>query len=198
MSVPIVSVQEPASEETPALGRPPLVELLPTGGLRLLTALGMLAAVVGSFAKFGLTGHAVLGAVFAPTLILLAVIDAKHRLLLNVIVGPAILAVGVIVAASAPDSFLGHLAVAAAAGGFFFAFSAFFPGALGMGDTKLVFLLGLALGSKTIGAMFVAFVAVLFAALYVIAKRGPAARKETIPFGPFLALGGLVAFFLGN
>jgi prepilin signal peptidase PulO-like enzyme (type II secretory pathway) len=113
------------------------------------------------------------------------------------IIGPASLAVGVIVAASEPHSFLGHLAVAAAAGGFFFAFAAFFPGALGLGDAKLVFLLGIALGARTLGAMFVAFLAVLVAALYVIAKRGPAARKETIPFGPFIALGGLVAFFLG-
>jgi prepilin signal peptidase PulO-like enzyme (type II secretory pathway) len=156
----------------------------------------MLASVAASFAKFGFTGHALLGAVLAPTLILLAVIDAKHRLLPNAIVLPATLAVGIIVAASAPGSFPGHLAVAAAASGFFFACAAFFPGSLGMGDAKLVFLLGLALGGKTLGAILIAFAALLVAALYVIAKRGPAARKETIPFGPFLALGGLVAFFL--
>jgi leader peptidase (prepilin peptidase)/N-methyltransferase len=117
-------------------------------------------------------------------------------LLPNKIVLPATLAVGIIVAASDPGSFLGHLAVAAAAGGFFFAFAAFFRGSFGMGDAKLVFLLGLALGGKTLGAIFIAFAALLVAALYVIVKRGPAARKQTIPFGPFLAIGGLVAFFL--
>jgi prepilin signal peptidase PulO-like enzyme (type II secretory pathway) len=154
----------------------------------------MLATVVGSFIHFGLTAHALVGAVFTPTLVLLTAIDMKHRLLPNAIVLPATLAVGVILVASDPRTFLAHLA--AAAGGFFFAFAAFFPGALGMGDAKLVFLLGLALGGRTLGAMFIAFAAVLVAALYVIAKRGPAARKETIPFGPFLALGGLVAFFL--
>jgi prepilin signal peptidase PulO-like enzyme (type II secretory pathway) len=156
----------------------------------------MLAAVVGSFIHFGLTAHALVGAVFTPTLVLLTAIDVKHRLLPNAIVGPATLAVGVILVASDPRTFLAHLAVAAAAGGFFFAFAAFFPGALGMGDAKLVFLLGLALGGRTLGAIVIAFATVLVAALYVIAKRGAAARKETIPFGPFLALGGLVAFFL--
>ena len=65
-----------------------------------------------------------------------------------------------------------------------------------MGDAKLVFLLGLALGSKAFGALILAFVGLLVAALYIVAKRGVAARKETIPFGPFLAFGGLVAFFL--
>jgi prepilin signal peptidase PulO-like enzyme (type II secretory pathway) len=211
MSVPTLAAHEPADEssfdessldkpdldKSKPVDRRPLRELLPTGSLRVLVAAAMLAAAVASFAKFGLTGQALLGAVFAPVLVLLAAIDARHRLLPNVIVYPTILAVGVIVAATAPGSFLGHLAVAAAAGGFFFAFSAFFPGAMGMGDAKLVFLLGLALGSKTLGALFIAFLALLVAALYLIAKRGPAARKETIPFGPFLALGALVAFFLG-
>jgi prepilin signal peptidase PulO-like enzyme (type II secretory pathway) len=198
MSLPTVSVQDPVpASEAPATERRPLPELLPVGTLRVFTATGMLTSVVASFVHFGLTGYALVGAVFAPTLVLLAVIDAKHRLLPNTIVLPAIVAVGVIVAASAPGTFLGHLAVAAAAGGFFFAFAAFFPGALGMGDAKLVFLLGLALGGKTLGAIFIAFAALLVAAVYVIFKRGAAARKETIPFGPFLALGGLAAFFLG-
>jgi prepilin signal peptidase PulO-like enzyme (type II secretory pathway) len=193
-----VQVQEPVSEPQAAeRQRPPLLELLPTGRLRVLVAAGMFAAVVASFAEFGLSGHALVGAVLTPVLVLLGTIDARHRLLPNTIVAPAILAVGVIVAASMPSSFLGHLAVAAAAGGFFLAFSAFFPGALGMGDAKLVFLLGIALGSKALGSILIAFAALLVAALYMIAKRGAAARKETIPFGPFLALGALVVFFGG-
>jgi prepilin signal peptidase PulO-like enzyme (type II secretory pathway) len=32
--------------------------------------------------------------------------------------------------------------------------------------------------------------------LYVLATRGLSARKDSIPFGPFLALGGILAFFL--
>jgi prepilin signal peptidase PulO-like enzyme (type II secretory pathway) len=196
MTMPALSADKPA-EAKPAVERRPLRELLPTEGLAVLVGAAMVAAVVASFLHFGLSSRAAVGAVFAPTLVLLAAIDAKHRVLPNIIVGPAILAVGVIVAATAPSSFLGHLAIAAVAGGFFFAFSAFFPGALGMGDAKLVFLLGLALGAKTLPALILAFLALLVAALYLIARHGPAARKQTIPFGPFLALGGLVAFFLG-
>jgi prepilin signal peptidase PulO-like enzyme (type II secretory pathway) len=204
MSVPHLHVQQPDTEETQEPGaedakpeRAPLRELLPTGAWAWIVGGAMVASIVASFAIFGFSGRALLGAVFAPTLVLLTAIDARHRLLPNEIVVAAIVAVGVILAASDPGSFLSHLAVAAAAGGFFFAFSAFFPGALGMGDAKLVFLIGLALGGQTLGAIFVAFAGLLVAALVVIAKRGPAARKETIPFGPFLALGGLVAFFLG-
>jgi leader peptidase (prepilin peptidase)/N-methyltransferase len=65
-----------------------------------------------------------------------------------------------------------------------------------MGDAKLGFLLGLALGKQTFGAALIAFAGLLVAALYVLATRGVSARKDAIPFGPFLALGGVVAFLL--
>jgi prepilin signal peptidase PulO-like enzyme (type II secretory pathway) len=162
---------------------------------RVIVAIAMVAAVVASFADFGLHGRALLGAVFCPALVLLAAIDAKHRLLPNTIIAPASLAVGVIVAASAPGSFLTHLAAAGALGGFFLLFG--IVGGIGIGDAKLGFLLGLALGSKTLAAALLASAGLLVAALYVLATRGLAARKDAIPFGPFLVLGGLVAFFLG-
>jgi prepilin signal peptidase PulO-like enzyme (type II secretory pathway) len=187
---------EPVSE-SPAFERRPLSELLPTGRLRVLVAVATLATVVASFIHFGFTGHALLGAVFCPALVLLAAIDVKHRVLPNAIILPASLAVGLIVAASAPGDFLAHLAAGAALGGFFFAFAAFFPGSLGMGDAKLGFLLGLALGSKTLGATLIAFASLLIGALYVLATRGVSARKDAMPFGPFLALGGILAYFLG-
>ena len=45
--------------------------------------------------------------------------------------------------------------------------------------------------------MLIAFASVLVAALYVLTTRGMSARKDAIPFGPFLALGGILAYFLG-
>jgi leader peptidase (prepilin peptidase) / N-methyltransferase len=203
MSVPTIPMPDPVAEPQPApeaAAKPeprPLADLLPTGKLRVVVAAASVALVVASFAAFGLSGKALLGAVFCPTLILLAAIDAKHRLLPNAIILPASLAVGLIVAASTPGDFLWHLAAGAALGGFFFAFGAIFPGSLGMGDAKLGFLLGLALGAQTFGAAIIAFAGLLVAALYVLARRGVSARKDAIPFGPFLALGGILAYFLG-
>lgn len=198
MSVPTVPMTEPPTESTAAeRPRPALMELMPTGVALGLVVAASVAMVVASFVKFGLHGQALVGAVFCPTLVLLAAIDIDHRLLPNTVVLPACLAVGVIVAASAPGDFLAHLLAGLALGGFFFAFAAIFPGSLGMGDAKLGFLLGLALGSKTLGATMIAFAGLLVAALYVLARRGASARKDAIPFGPFLALGGIVAFFLG-
>jgi leader peptidase (prepilin peptidase) / N-methyltransferase len=202
MSVPTIPVSEPTAQPEPvsepaAVPRRPLSELLPTGGTRVLVAAAAAALVVGSFAKYGLHGQALLGAVFCPALVLLAAIDLKHKLLPNAIVLPTTLAIGLIVAVSTPGDFLGHLAAGAALGGLFFAIAAFFPGSLGMGDAKLGFMLGLALGSKTLGATLIAFAALLVAALFILGTRGVSARKDAIPFGPFLALGGILAFFLG-
>jgi len=203
MSTPTISMPDPAAEPEAASDTPPakagwdrLRELLPTGTLRALVVASSVVAVVASFSTFGFSGEALLGAVFCPTLILLAAIDAKHRLLPNAIIFPASLAVGLIVAASAPGDFLSHLAAGAALGGFFFLFGTIFAGSLGMGDAKLGFLIGLALGSKTLGATLVAFAGLLVAALYVLGTRGTSARKDAIPFGPFLALGGILAYFL--
>jgi prepilin signal peptidase PulO-like enzyme (type II secretory pathway) len=190
--------QPTADAEQPEAERPPLASLLPTGNARVLVAIASVALVVASFVGFGLHGRALVGAVLCPALVLLAAIDLEHRLLPNMIILPASLAIGLIVAASTPGDFLAHLEAGLALGGFFFIFGTVFAGSFGMGDAKLGFLLGLALGAKTLGATLIAFAALFVAALYVIASRGTSARKDAIPFGPFLALGGILGFFLGG
>lgn len=196
--VPEPIAQSDAAPEVPAKAEPrALRDLLPTGTPLILVTATAFVLFVACFIEFGLHGRAIVGAVLCPALVLLAAIDAKHKVLPNAIILPAALAIGLIVAASAPGSFLSHLAYGAGLGGFFFLFGLIFSGSLGMGDAKLGFLLGLALGSKTIGAALLAFAGLLVAALYVLATRGISARKDAIPFGPFLALGGIVAFFLG-
>jgi prepilin signal peptidase PulO-like enzyme (type II secretory pathway) len=202
MSVPTIPVPEPLAELEPASeasaqpGPRSVIELLPSGNLRVVFVVAAGGLFVASFVSFGLSGKAILGAVLCPTLVALAAIDAKHKILPNAIIFPATLALGLIVAAYAPGSFLSHLAAGAALGGFFFLFGTIFAGSLGMGDAKLGFLLGLALGSRTFGAALIAFAGLLVAALYILATRGVSARKDAIPFGPFLALGGILAFFL--
>ncbi len=195
MATPQARGQEPSSEPS-AVPRPPLSALLPTEGLRVLVLAAGLGTLAGSFVDFGLDTRAFIGAVLCPVLVLLAAIDIQHRLLPNTIVLPTTLVVAVILAIGAPSEFPLHLAAAAALGGFFFAFAAFFPGSMGMGDAKLGFLLGLALGSRTFAAAIYAIAGLLVAAIYILAKRGSSARKDVIPFGPFLAVGGIIAFFL--
>jgi len=193
-----VATQRPAAERPGADERRsrPLGELLPRGRRALVVTAASAALVAAGFARYGWSGWALVGLVFCPVLVLLASIDLEHRILPNRLVLPAAAVVTAIVGISQPDNFVTHLVAGVALGALFFAIGAIFPGSIGMGDAKLGLLLGLALGTKTFAAVEIALLAVVVVALYLIFTRGMSARKQTIPFGPFLALGGIIGFFL--
>jgi leader peptidase (prepilin peptidase)/N-methyltransferase len=69
---------------------------------------------------------------------------------------------------------------------------------MGMGDVKLAFLLGAALGRIVGVAMMLGMLAALVPSAALLARHGAKARKMGLPFGPFLALGGVVALFWGH
>ena len=73
-----------------------------------------------------------------------------------------------------------------------------YPRGLGMGDVKLSAFLGAGLGINVIVAMFVGFFVAFVPAAMLFVRHGREARKESIPLGPFLALGGVVALFWGD
>src|SRR5213080_2667503 len=80
-----------------------LSDLLPTGRARVAVALGGAGLLLASFAVFGASSRALVGAVLCPVLVLLAAIDARHRLLPNAIVFPSVLALGLVLAATDAD-----------------------------------------------------------------------------------------------
>ena len=63
--------------------------------------------------------------------------------------------------------------------------------------TELAFLLGAGLGKDVVLALIVGLLAAFVVAVFVIITRGYHARKDTIPFGPLLALGAIVALLAG-
>jgi leader peptidase (prepilin peptidase)/N-methyltransferase len=69
---------------------------------------------------------------------------------------------------------------------------------MGLGDVKLAATMGLFLGRAVGPAILVALLAGSLVGVAMIARHGAAARKRAIPFGPFLALGGLVGLFAGD
>jgi leader peptidase (prepilin peptidase)/N-methyltransferase len=87
----------------------------------------------------------------------------------------------------------------AAAGGFFLLAALAYPRGMGMGDVKLAGVLGLYLGRAVAPALFVALIAGVLVGALVIARKGATeGRRTAVPFGPFLALGGVVALFAGD
>jgi leader peptidase (prepilin peptidase)/N-methyltransferase len=134
---------------------------------------------------------------FAAMLIAVAGIDLDHRIIPNKVTVPAAVFAIVSAAALRPDA-LPELAIAGA--GAFVAFllcALAYPAGMGMGDVKLAGVLGLFLGTAVIPALFVAFLSGTIVGIAVIARHGSAGRKKGVPFGPFLALGGLVGLVAG-
>jgi leader peptidase (prepilin peptidase)/N-methyltransferase len=67
-----------------------------------------------------------------------------------------------------------------------------------MGDVKLAFLMGAALGRDVMVALMLGMVAALLPSIVLLVRHGAKARKMGIPFGPFLAVGSVVALFWGH
>jgi leader peptidase (prepilin peptidase)/N-methyltransferase len=68
-----------------------------------------------------------------------------------------------------------------------------------MGDVKLAGMMGLFLGGAVAAGILVALLTGVLVGAVVIARKGAReGRKTAVPFGPFLALGALVAVFAGQ
>ena len=73
------------------------------------------------------------------------------------------------------------------------------PKGMGMGDAKLVGVLGLYLGAAVAPAFFIALIVGMVGGVAIMIRKGAqAGRKTRVPFGPFLALGGVVGVLAGN
>jgi leader peptidase (prepilin peptidase)/N-methyltransferase len=128
-----------------------------------------------------------------------ALIDAEHHVIPNRIIAPAALLALALGIALDPSGEPSRLIAAAVAGGAFLAVALLVPRGMGMGDVKFVGLLGLLLGSAVAPALLIALLGGALVGGVVAARRGPDDRRGTgIPFGPFLALGGVAAVFWGQ
>lgn len=145
-------------------------------------------------------------AVFVASMLLLSVADLDTKLIPNRILGPATLVGAVLLvggwifdmdAGSLLRALLGALA-------YFFVMyllAVIARGALGFGDVKLAFLIGGFAGFISWGSVLVAGIGgfliggIVSVALLVSGKFG---RKDSIPFGPFMAIGGVIAVVWGT
>jgi leader peptidase (prepilin peptidase)/N-methyltransferase len=160
--------------------------------VELVTAL----LVAGCVLAFGLTADTVVAAGFCCVLVAVSAIDLEHRIIPNRIVVPAAAVALVVQTALHPSP--EWVVAALAASGFLFAAALAYPAGMGMGDVKLTLLMGAVLGKTVSVALMVGMLSALVPSFFLLARHGRAARKMGIPFGPFLALGSVVALFWGD
>ena len=139
-----------------------------------------------------------LGLIFCATLVTVTLADLDRRVIPNTILLAAAAACLAIALATDPAGVPERLYAAAGAGGFLLLAALAYPGGMGMGDVKLAAVMGLYLGSAVVPAMLVAVIAGTLVGLAIIVRHGTGERKRAIPFGPFLALGGVVGLLAGD
>jgi prepilin signal peptidase PulO-like enzyme (type II secretory pathway) len=161
--------------------------------LPIATAVGVLA-----FLRFQSSAEAVISGVTAAVLVLLAGIDIEWRLIPNRLVVPAWGAVLVAQLAFYPQHAVEWLVCSAGAALIFLIPHMIRSAWMGMGDVKLMLLVGAALGWNAAGAILLSFICVFPVALVMVIRGGAAARKSTLPFGPFLAAGALIMLFTSH
>jgi leader peptidase (prepilin peptidase) / N-methyltransferase len=154
---------------------------------------------VGVVLSHSSAGAITLGLLTVLVLVPVALIDLDHHVIPNRITAPAAILALVLGTALDPSGEPARLIAGAAAGGFFLLAAVISPRGMGMGDVKLAGLLGLLLGAEVAPALLIALVAGVVAGAVVMIRRAPGERRHTgVPFGPFLALGGLSAIYAGH
>ena len=152
--------------------------------------------IAGCVFAFGLTLEAAIAAFFCAVLVAISEIDLEHRIIPNRIVLPATAVV--LVANTLRDPSPKWLLAGLGASGFLLAAALVYPAGMGMGDVKLALLMGVALGPSVAVALMAGMLASMVPSLVLFARHGMKARKMGIPFGPFLAIGSVVALFWGQ
>ena len=165
------------------------------------------AAVFGALAaRFGADAALPAFLVLAAGLVAISVIDLRHFLVPNHVLYPTLFAMAALLAvAAAVDGRGGDLGRAALGGALGFAGMFLVhlasPASLGFGDVRLSGLLGAALGwlslSRVLLGLFLGFLGAALVGVVLIAA-GRRSGKDSLPFGPFLVTGALVAIVAGG
>ena len=161
------------------------------------------AAFLSAYTVFGPTARFVVAAALLAALIAITAIDLQLQIIPNAITLPGIVAGVLTNLGTGAVSWLEAVIGALLGGGVFVAIMLgyallFREEGMGLGDAKLGAMLGAFLGWKVLLFSLFAAVTVGGVLAIVLLATGLRGRKDPIPFGPFLALGGATGLFWGE
>jgi leader peptidase (prepilin peptidase) / N-methyltransferase len=143
-------------------------------------------------------GEILLAASLGGLLAATTVADLNRRLIPNEYLGIGSLICLAIVLATDAGSLGERAAAALGAACILLVPAVINPDGMGMGDVKLAAVMGLYLGRAAAVALLAGFAAGGLVAIALLVRHGSSARKRPIPFGPFLALGGIIGLLVGD
>ena len=174
-----------------------LHELFPARTALVLLAVLWLISVIGVLFFGGVTLRSLFGSLFSAVLLWLSYLDLRDGMLYDVITLPFAV-FGFVPVLAGLLSLREALIGGTLCGVLFYCLYIAARDGLGGGDVKLAAALGVWLGwESALIAVWIAFMLGGIAAVFLLAT-GRKKRREGIPFGPFLAVGGYVAFVAGT
>ena len=163
----------------------------------LVESLGGLLYLIG-YHQLGLSVHGFAYALLVAALLIVSFIDLAHMIIPDAVTLPGI---GVGIAISLLPSSIGFANAVAGAclgGGIFLLITLLYPAGMGGGDVKLIAMIGAFVGWQAVLAAIIlgAFCgAACGLSLILLGLKG---RRDPVPFGPFLAVGGIAAMLWGE
>lgn len=162
------------------------------------------AAVVACWAAMLAASSPPLVHLIRPTVLLCilvpaALTDLQTRRIPNLLTGGGLVLVLLVTAIFEPRSATERLIFSLAAFTFFLAAALLRPGGIGLGDVKLIAVVGAALGGASVAAIGLALIGGALAGIAIAARHGwRRARTATLPLAPFLAAGSLAVLLLSG
>lgn len=163
----------------------------------LVESLGGLFYLMG-YHQLGLSVHAFAYVLLVTALLIVSFIDLAHMIIPDTVTLPGIgigIAIGCLPSAI---GFANAVAGACLGGGIFLLIMLLYPAGMGGGDVKLIAMIGAFVGWQAVLVTIIlsAFCGALSGlTLILLGLRG---RRDPVPFGPFLAVGGIAAMLWGE
>ncbi len=160
-------------------------------------SLGGLLYLIG-YHQLGLSVHAFAYALLVTALLIVSFIDLAHMIIPDTVTLPGIV-VGVAIALlPASIGFANAVAGACLGGGIFLLIAFAYPAGLGGGDVKLIAMIGAFVGWQAVLAAIILSAFCGATSGLTLILLGLKGRRDPVPFGPFLAIGGIAAMLWGE
>ena len=160
-------------------------------------SLGGLLYLLG-YHQLGFSVHAFAYALLVTALLIVSFIDLTHMIIPDAVTLPGIVVAAAIGLLPSSIGLVNAVAGACLGGGIFLLIALAYPAGMGGGDVKLIAMIGAFVGWQAVLATIIlsAFCgAISGLTLILLGFKG---RRDPVPFGPFLAIGGITAMLWGE
>jgi len=153
---------------------------------------------LAAYIIWGFSWHTASMWVFLTVLVSVSVVDVLHRIIPDQILLTGVILGLPLVLLTSVNHLISGVIGFFAAGLLFLVIAVVSRGGMGGGDVKLSAVMGFFLGWQgVLVALFISFLIGGLAGIFLLAA-GIKGRKDAVPFGPCLALGGLITAFFGQ